>query len=482
MSRVLDPGAQIQVLCARMQTLFLVRWASRVAFVLAFLGVVLFVSPALAAGKAIAVYVEGTNTSEVRKQILESVPKTLDVIDPEAFQSALVKAGQKGPLGNVIAVPKMRDKTLKTVRKAVENAKVEAAVIARTRKAKGGGDEVYLIYIDAIPGDLAVDEAVPLKGSSSERATAIKNVLGSHLEQIAPAAAPEEKKKPDEEKPEETVKKPDEQGGGGKDKVEEPPSKRAANNVGTAIFVIGANVEFAGRRFKYTDNAVNSQNLRPYDVFGTPLLAVDGEVYPAATTGVPVASDIGLVAAYAQAFGLSSETSDGLKFGTTWRRWYAGLRYRLRIGEGPTAPIIGFSARFGMTTFTFDPDDAKAKTITAELPSVKYTYFRPGLDARIPLGPVAILAGFGYDAVLNAGNVYDRFTDAHAGTKGSASIGAIDADLGLAVGIIAGLEGRLVAEYSRYFYKFSPVPGDDYVAGGALDELLALRVGLAYAY
>src|SRR5262249_18499438 len=135
--------------------------------------------PAFAAGKSVVVYVEGPNSSEVRKQILESVPKTLDVVDPDAFQSALVTAGQKGPVGNVIAIPKMRDKTVKTLRKATENAKADALVVGRVRKAKGGSDEVYLVWIEPGGTDLPVDEAVPLKGSPSDRSSAIKNVLGA---------------------------------------------------------------------------------------------------------------------------------------------------------------------------------------------------------------------------------------------------------------------------------------------------------------
>ena len=41
-----------------------------------------------------------------------------------------------------------------------------------------------------------------------------------------------------------------------------------------------------------------------------------------------------------------------------------------------------------------------------------------------------------------------------------------------------------ICEYGaqRYFYAFHPVPGDVYVAGGAVDEFLTFGGGVSYAY
>jgi hypothetical protein len=46
----------------------------------------------------------------------------------------------------------------------------------------------------------------------------------------------------------------------------------------------------------------------------------------------------------------------------------------------------------------------------------------------------------------------------------------------------AGFETRAGVEYTRFFSTFKPEPGDSYVAGGALDQYLALRVGIAYVF
>ena len=60
-------------------------------------------------------------------------------------------------------------------------------------------------------------------------------------------------------------------------------------------------------------------------------------------------------------------------------------------------------------------------------------------------------------------------------------MGGVDARVGLAVPLPLGFEARLIASYARYFYAFSPVPGDRYVAGGALDQLATGHLGLAYS-
>lgn len=446
---------------------------------LTFLAVVvsflLFATGALAAGKTIAVVVEGNNASEVRRQVLEVVPKTLEVVSPDTFGAALSKAGQKGPFGNGIALAKGRDRQLTAIRKALEASKADAAVIGRVRKARGGADEVYIVLVDAIPGDLAVDEAVPLKGSEADRIEAIRKVLGPPLAAMAPAPVAEAK--PEENKPDAADKPKD-------DADKDEPAKVGdwkSGHVGTALFVVGASFELGGRKFKYTDRI--TPNLRDYDVFGAPGFALDAEVYPAATTKIAVLSDIGLTVAYGQIFGVSSSTGDSAyNFDNTWNHFSTGIRYRLRIGDGADVPTVGVSGRFGFVTFSFDPQDKKSEEIGGEVASVKYTFLRPGLDARIPAGPVAFMAGFGWMFILDGGDVVTRFTPDNRGTKGDASLGGLDLSLGLAVGIAGGLEARLVAQYDRFFYAFEPQVGDQYVAGGALDQVLGLRLGAAYAF
>jgi hypothetical protein len=243
---------------------------------------------------------------------------------------------------------------------------------------------------------------------------------------------------------------------------------RAPHQVGTALVVVGLEFAIGGRRFAYTDGL--TPNARGYDVFGPPMPAVSAEVYPAAGTRVPVVRDLGLMASYARAFGLGSKTRDGKAVDTSWDRLLTGLRFRVRPGRDE-GPVLGVRGGFGMIRFDFTTTD---KVLGASVPDVAYMFLRGGLDARIPLWRFALLLEADYHGALKAGEVFDRFRGAR--------VGGIDAGVGLGFALGKGFEARLGAQYTRYFYAFDPIPGDAYVAGGALDELLTLGLGATYAY
>jgi len=96
---------------------------------------------------------------------------------------------------------------------------------------------------------------------------------------------------------------------------------------------------------------------------------------------------------------------------------------------------------------------------------------RPALaaDGRLGLGPIALTAGASYLPAISAGAPTDRF-------RGT-SFAAVELGGGLAVPVMArSLELRANLDYTRVFYTFHPIPGDLYVAGGALDHLVRARV------
>jgi hypothetical protein len=98
-----------------------------------------------------------------------------------------------------------------------------------------------------------------------------------------------------------------------------------------------------------------------------------------------------------------------------------------------------------------------------------------GIDARVLLaGQISTLLGVSYLAVTEPGEIYDRFRDP--------SVDGVDANLGFALGLIPGLEARLIGRYTRYFSTFKPQLGDAAVAGGTLDQLLQIGVGARYAH
>ncbi|WP_437602767.1 hypothetical protein WMF28_14185 [Sorangium sp. So ce590] len=422
----------------------------------------------LAAPKAstsIAVHIEGPNADAIRDDILSFVPETLEVVEPAAFSKSLKGAGQTKPVGDALVSKAQRKKALDRIRKAGKAAKVEGVIYGVSRTNKKKKKEVHLVYVDQNAGDLEVDSAVPLGGSRDERKRALEDLLGPTLAQIAPPPAVEEDKKDDGDGGEggdgdgDGEKKADE------DEKDDGGAKRTRNDVRSALFSVELGLEFVGRWFDYSDPL--SQNLRPYGVFGQPALSLSGELYPLAGTDISVLKGLGITAGYAQALGLNSAVGDGDPISTTYQRINLGLRQRLSIGE---SSVLGISAGLRFLTFEIDAQGALANTV----PNVSYTIFRVGLDARVPVGPVALALGADYLMPLSSGPVYDRFT--------GASVQGIGATAGVLIPVATGIEARLLLEYARFFSSFQPELTDAYAAGGATDQYLGIRLAGAYIH
>jgi hypothetical protein len=230
---------------------------------------------------------------------------------------------------------------------------------------------------------------------------------------------------------------------------------------------VALGVELGARSLAYSDPL--TANLRPYDIAAVPLVLPALEVYPLSHTHVPIVREAGLVASYGRALGLSSSTSGGESFDTTWDRLLVGARQRLPLPVTEGA-VLGASLVYGRQRFVF----AEASpALTAELPEVAYETLRFAADGAFPAGPLTVTALAGYHWILSAGPVADRQRD--AATHG------FELSLGAAWPLGGGLDLRLRATYERYVYAFAPVPGDAYVAGGALDQIFHGGLAVGYA-
>jgi hypothetical protein len=408
-----------------------------------------------AAKKSIAVHVEGPNADAVRSKITAIVPKGLDVVDASTFDGELAKAGQK-QLGPAITAAKQRDKLVKAVRKAADAAHADAVIVARTRKVKGA-EEVFVLLVEA--NDVSIDRGV------AEESAALKDALGAALDRIAPPPEPEKKKVDDTPKIDDAPPPPP---------PEEEHKDRPPHSVPHEVFEVRVGGAISGRWFRYSTPlpAADAANLlRTYKVFGAGMLAVGGDLYPAATTKIPVLNNLGIEADLAHAFGLKSAIQNGGSIATSFDRWRVSLRERIRLGSSETPPVIGVRVGYGKDVFTFS--DAPA-ALAAQIADASYGSLNLGLDARLPVSRLAFTFGFDYLAPLSHGAVYDRFRDA--------SVKGIDLRFGLGLAIASGFEARFLLDYGRYFSSFKPIPGDQYVAGGALDQLLGLSLGVAYVY
>jgi len=414
----------------------------------------------------VAIQIEGAQARSFRALIADLVPEGIEVADPGRFRLALARAGlPKGTMGYAVVNVRMRSKLVEIVQRAVKREKLAGAIVGRVKAGRRGA-ELMLLFIEE-EGDPVVEEAVSLKGSRDDRSERIEQALAPAFESLAPEPEPEE---PDVE-PAEPIEEPEPA------EPEAEPFDFQTHRYGSELFDLTLGLELDGRTFSYSDSPYNSANIRPYDAFPVPAVSLGAEIYPAATTGITVLSDVGLTISYMHAFGLSSQTSDAqYVFGTSWNRFTGGLRYRLRFGERDEHPLVlGVSGRLGLLSFSFDPDNPESEQIADEIATVSYTMLRLGADLRVPVGEVfSFTPSFGYDGPLSGGEVYDRFT--------GASLGGIDMGLAVAFELGGGFEIRSGIEYLRIFSSFAPEVGDAYVAGGALDEFVSLHALAAYVY
>ncbi len=418
-------------------------------------------------GSPIGIYLEGAEPDVVRSALVAAMADRFPLIDEATLKQALTREGLRLPVGAALTRTKPGNSAIPRMRNAATAVGADAIIAGRAVQS-GGAITASLMWIDPRSPDPKLVKEVSLTSDAASNKEAMLKVLGAQLDTYAEAGAPLATPKGPAPPPGAAgTTAPQATPGVAPEPTQAAPGGRKHGEVNTAIVVADLAFELGGRRFDYKDNL--SPNTSSYSVFGVPMPSVGLEVYPAAGTTIPFLRDLGLTMRFAHAFGISSTTDKGVEVGTGWTRIGGGLRARFRPGS-VKGPMIGVDGGIDYLQFSFD---TKGDT-SGSFPAVAYAALRGAVDARLPFWRMALLLDFGYDGALSAGEVYKRFRDG--------SVGGIDLGAGLSLALGAGFELRLRGHYTRYFYKFHPLVGDSYVAGGALDELLGVGLGVAYAY
>jgi len=399
-----------------------------------------------------------------------------ETADAAAFRGAFGAAGARLlPLAT-----RRRDKDIEVVGRARTAARVahaDRAILVQVEKGRGKSVvHVWLIDAQGSEGAL-VDQDVRLDHGADvgDETDAVWNTLGSAFPSpvqppsepaasaVAPPASAAQAPPPATPVPLATNVS---EGPPGADTGQVAPASRGHDHTRAGAYaVLQAGVEAGSRHFSYVDRL--TPTLRPYDLFAAPLVTIDGEIYPFAGASVPVLSGLGATGRYARAFGLASADSAGTKVGTSWQAFDVGLRERLPLAGWF---ILGIDAGYGDSSFAFDD----AIQPVAQLPSVHYKVLRGGVDGRFGRGDLSLRLGARYLEVLSTGDLAALFPHA--------KVGGVEATIGVADMIARGVEVSLDVTYTRYFYSLLPVPGDAYVAGGALDEMASVSLGVAYLF
>ncbi len=410
----------------------------------------------------------GTNGDGIASGVASHLSLPYTSVDAESFRSALGASVHQLPLA-----AKRRDRDAAFVaraRAAERSARADKAIVVYAEKSRKAVTlHVWTIEAQGTGASVDVDLHLPAGASAGDAADAAWAAVASQFPltepepQATPAAGEGPSSPPADATPpaQESAKSSDVTPG-----APEPASTPSAEvSRATAIALLEAGVQGGTRHFSYVDRLTPS--LRPYDLFVAPLLGVHGEAYPFARTHLPVIAGLGATGSYARAIAVSSKDSAGNKVGTSWQSFDLGLRERIGLGE---SFVLAIELGYGQNAFSFDSPVSAG----AQLPSAQYSFVRGGVDGRFVHGPLSVHAGASYLDVLSTGDFGKLFP--------RASVGGVAAVVGISERVAPRLELSLDVGYTRFFYSLLPVPGDPYVAGGALDQMGTLSLSVGYLF
>src|SRR5262249_45411575 len=129
----------------------------------------------------------------------------------------------------------------------------------------------------------------------------------------------------------------------------------------------------------------------------------------------------------------------------------------------------------GQHSFVFHSQGAAMRSNLADLPDVKYTYARAGLDLRLDLpSDLALMFGGGYRYVINAGK--ENYLIQAPTYFPSSTFMAFDANIAVGYKVLSMLEAR--GGFDMRFYQMT-AGTNTYMVTGASDRYLALWVQVA---
>ena len=443
-------------------------------------------SAGAAGGARVAVDVKGAGAAAIRAQVIAALPAGIEVGDVRN----VVREVSRRALFDRAATPRDGDRLpelIGEVQRAVHTAGIDALVLGETRPGRRKGlGHLQLVIVPAPPGTRVADDTVPLRQGLAPP-NHLKKLLAAVLDGVRrdPGAAQEGAG---------AGAAPPSVGAGGDPaaEAEAKPGDSAPSLDGprnevspTEALLVGLlGLDLGGRQFHYNQRITNA-NLRPYDLPQAALLPVTPggiisvELYPLARTPWAVARDIGV--GLGGGYNFARAQLGTVKLDTTWYEWEAYLRGRLHLGARGASPVIGFEGGYGRQVFTFKD----AGGVADSLPGVNYHYLRVGLDGRVPVGRVAVIARAAFRHLLTKAGPMGT-TLVEAGSVGNhfprAQISGLDARLGAALALGHNLEAVFILSYIRYWAAFNPSPGDTYIAGGAVDHFIHTDLGLSVSF
>jgi hypothetical protein len=215
------------------------------------------------------------------------------------------------------------------------------------------------------------------------------------------------------------------------------------------------------RSFSYVQNVSGLPDYRLERALST---ALDLTLYPGALVSRALPA-LGVVGAVEYAPGVKSRVAGSdQKLATSVHGYRVGVKYRVSWSSISIAPQLAYGAQVFQTA---DPSPAA--------PDVQYKLVWAGAEGRWEPGArIALLGSVAYLHALSAGRIGDATRFPRVAAQGAA------VEVGAAVALLRGLELRMTLGLRRFGLAMHARPGDTLVAGGAVDEISWVGLGLAY--
>jgi hypothetical protein len=460
-----------------------------------------FAAPA--SSPTILLVVEGTD-AEAEREIASS---GLPAVTQEGSKDLLVAVadqGVTGPVGQALVNPRTRRATILAIRRAMKRVGATGVLLVQGRRSRAGAKSMHVVLLVGTQTEPMIDEDIvipkgqkpaprvvarlstflggvsptPAAESGASPAPARAAAPSSPAAPSAPVAAPETAAASPPAATTATASpelpassavadapKQDEESVEASEKDATATKRRPLDHTNAMVFADVA-VGVARRSLDYINPVYGP--LRPYRAPAIGVYSIGGEIYPAASSGINVAKDIGLVGRVANSLALESKSADGTQTARAlfWR-YAVGLRGRILAGKTKESPLIGVEGTYGVWSFLFGGDPE----LVDEAPPVQYRYLRAGADVRVPLGVFSLLGGAGYMNVLSAGPWTERFPNAR--------IFGLDATIGGTYPVMPWMDVRLALTYARIFSNTHADQDGTYVAAGALDRYVMGNLGVS---
>ena len=435
--------------------------------------------PPAPASAQVAVVVEGADAAKIRQHIVKKAPSGVSVLDEKAFADALNKNGLSGELGVRISQASARGKFVEQVAAAGKAVNAVMVILARVVPNKAA---LWILAVDSRTGGATFDREIGLPEKERPKAKKGKkkssgggvdwSQVDAALDSIyanvstgktaagggADWGTPNWAGGSSGSKPSSSDAKPVESAS----KVEK---RQRGGALEQAFLLVRPGYTISGRQFNYAGR--QTDNLRPYEALGVSQVGIDVEAYPAAILQMAALGNLGLHVGYRQAIGLKSSPKDNksVTLTTSWKELDVDLKYRLVFDPLMLSVSIGY----GTLGFTFEV--AGDDPLATQVPDLSYSFLRAGLDVRVNVGPVAVLAGGAYRLVFGTGSLgsTDYFPDNKAM--------GYDVNLGVALPLLPHFEVVVLGYYTGFGHTLNPQTDATHVATSASDGFYGLRLG-----